>query len=59
MNDKISIIIPCFNSSRYLEQTLKSIISQSYKIWEVILIDDNSKDNTFAICKSIDLFQKI
>ncbi len=51
MNDKISIIIPCFNSSRYLEQTLKSIISQSYKIWEVILIDDNSKDNTFAICK--------
>ncbi|HEA29139.1 MAG TPA: glycosyltransferase family 2 protein [Leeuwenhoekiella sp.] len=51
MENKISIIIPCFNSSNYLKETLNSIISQTYEIWECILIDDGSTDDTWPIIK--------
>ena len=48
---KISIIIPFFNRERYLPQCIKSIISQSYKNLEIILIYDSSTDNSVLICK--------
>lgn len=46
MNDKISIIVPCYNIERYVKNTINTIISQTYKNIEIILIDDGSKDNT-------------
>lgn len=48
----ISVIIPCFNSSNYIEETLKSVLNQSYSNLEILLVDDHSTDNTIEIIKS-------
>lgn len=50
MKDLISIIVPIFNTEKYLERCLNSIINQTYKNIEVILIDDGSLDNSLKIC---------
>lgn len=47
---KISIIVPIYNSSKYLRKCLDSIINQTYKDLEIILIDDNSSDDSYNIC---------
>lgn len=47
---KVSIIIPVYNTGRYLRRCLDSITSQSYRDWECILVDDGSKDSSPAIC---------
>lgn len=46
----ISIIIPVYNTELYLEKCIQSVISQSYKNWECILINDGSKDSSGSIC---------
>lgn len=53
---KISVIIPMYNVEQYLETCLESILEQSYTDLEVILIDDESSDNTLDIAK---LYQEI
>ena len=49
--DKISIIIPVYNTSTYLDRCLNSIINQTYKNLEIICINDGSKDNSLDILK--------
>ena len=51
MNNKVSIIVPIFNSENYLEKCINSIINQTYKDIEVILINDGSTDSSIEICK--------
>lgn len=46
---KISVIIPVYNSEKYLEKCLDSVLAQTYDNWEVIAMDDGSKDNSFSI----------
>lgn len=48
-NDLVSIIIPVYNSSKYIEETIKSINAQTYKNYEAIFIDDFSTDNSVKI----------
>ncbi len=48
----VSIIIPTYNYGRYLRQAIESAISQSYRLIEVIVVDDGSTDDTASICKS-------
>lgn len=48
--EKISIIIPIYNVEKYLDYCLKSIIEQTYKNLEIILINDGSTDNSLEIC---------
>lgn len=50
-NDKITIIIPCYNVEKYIKKCLSSIIDQSYPNFEVFLIDDGSTDNTGKIIR--------
>lgn len=46
----ISIIVPCYNAEEYLHETLKSVLKQTYSNWELLLVDDGSKDHTPQIC---------
>lgn len=48
-NPLISIIVPIFNVEKYILRTLESIARQSYKNYEVIIIDDDSQDGTYSI----------
>lgn len=47
---KISVIIPVYNVEKYLKRCLDSIINQTYKNLEIILIDDGSTDKSSNIC---------
>lgn len=50
MNSKISIIVPIYNTEKYLHKCIDSIIAQSYTNIEIILVDDGSTDNSPSIC---------
>jgi len=51
----ISVIIPAFNVEKYIKKSLDSIYAQTYKAYEVIVVDDFSTDNTIKI---INLYKK-
>ena len=51
MEDKVSIILPVYNSEKTIEVTIKSILNQSYKNIELIIINDGSIDGSDKICK--------
>ena len=47
----ISIIIPAYNAGKYIEKCIQSIINQDFRDFEVIIVNDGSKDDTKAICE--------
>lgn len=51
MEDLISVIIPIFNSERYLRACIVSVLAQTYTCFEMILIDDGSSDRSVEICQ--------
>ena len=58
-NIKISIILPNYNSQKYLIKTIKSILNQSFKYWELIIVDDNSNLETINILNKLKKNKKI
>ena len=46
----ISVIVPCYNVMEYLPKCVESILSQTYKNLEIILVDDGSTDSSGKIC---------
>lgn len=52
MDDKISVIVPVYNSEKYLDNCINSICSSSFQNLEIILINDGSTDKSGQICKS-------
>ena len=54
-NPKISIIIPIYNTEKFIEECLKSLITQTFKDFEIICVNDGSTDNTLNILK---IFEK-
>lgn len=53
-NPYYSIIIPVFNRGKLIEKTLQSVLNQTFKNFEIIVVDDGSTDNTAEIVKAID-----
>ena len=50
---RISVVIPIYNSEQFLKRCTDSVLSQSYKNFELILVDDGSKDNSGKMCDYI------
>ena len=46
MNSLVSIITPCYNSSKFIEDCINSVLAQTYTNWEMIIVDDLSEDNS-------------
>tara|TARA_Y100001954_G_scaffold57286_1_gene61741 strand:+ start:1204 stop:2067 length:864 start_codon:yes stop_codon:yes gene_type:complete len=49
----ISIVIPAYNAEPYLEETVNSVLEQTLEDWEIIIINDGSKDNTLELCEKL------
>ena len=47
----VSIITPCYNGAKYIGETIESVIAQTYPQWEMIIVDDGSKDNSGEVIK--------
>lgn len=50
--DKISVIVPIYNSEKYLDECIKSILEQTYENFELILVNDGSNDKSIEICNN-------
>ena len=50
---KVSIILPIFNGKKYIKKSIESIIHQTYKNWELIIVNDCSTDSSFIILNCI------
>ncbi len=59
MTELISIIVPVYNVEKYIERCMKSLLNQTYKNIEIILIDDKSKDKSKEICLEYAKSQKV
>ena len=49
--EQIDIIMPVYNCEEYIKQTLESVKKQTYTKWQLIIVEDNSTDNTYKIIK--------
>ncbi|WP_372716856.1 glycosyltransferase family 2 protein [Novipirellula sp.] len=58
-NPLISVVIPCYNASVFIRETLDSVRSQTYKPLEVIIVDDGSTDDSVAIAESYGSFVSV
>ena len=52
MNDLISVIMPSYNTGKYISDSIKSVIDQTYPDWELIIVDDCSTDDTVDVINS-------
>lgn len=51
MNTVVSIIVPCYKQAHFLNESLQSVLSQTYTNWECIIVNDGSPDNTKEVAK--------
>ena len=50
---KVSVITPCFNAARFVEQTIESVAAQTLTDWELVVVDDGSTDASGAIVETV------
>lgn len=50
MKNLITVIVPVYNSERYIGSCVESVLAQTYSLFELLLIDDGSSDNSVAVC---------
>lgn len=53
MGELVSVIMPVYNAGEFLEEAIRSVMSQSYTNWELLVVDDNSTDNSMAIAERL------
>jgi len=53
MDSLVSIITPTYNSEKYIEETIQSVLNQTYKNWELIVVDDASSDTTNQLIETL------
>lgn len=51
---KVSVLMPCYNGAKYILESIDSVLSQSFDDFELIIVDDQSNDDTFSIINAID-----
>ena len=51
MNDLISIVLPVYNGAKFLRESIDSVLAQTYTNWELLIVDDCSRDETPAIAR--------
>ena len=49
----VSVVVPCYNHEKYVKETIESIVNQTYKNIELIVIDDGSKDNSVKVIQEL------
>ena len=54
MNKLISVLLPVYNSQKWLSETINSILNQTYTHWELILVDDGSTDDSLEIARTFE-----
>ncbi len=47
----VSVIIPCYNAQEFIHRAVESVLRQTYKDWELLLVDNNSTDNTLSLLR--------
>ena len=52
VDDLVSIITPAYNAAEYIAETIESVLAQTYPNWEMLIVNDCSKDNTAEIVQS-------
>ena len=51
IKDKVSIIIPVYNAEKFIGKTIESVQAQTYKNWEIVIMNDKSTDRSYEIIK--------
>ena len=50
---RVSVIIPCYNHARYLPEAVASVVGQTFREWEIVVVDDGSADDTAAVAERL------
>lgn len=54
MNDLVSIIMPSYNTAKYIKNSVNSVLAQTYQNWELLIVEDCSTDNTMEVLSAFD-----